>query len=91
MLQVAGNASKFWPPFEEKIVSFNSILGVRDVFEKYSEHILRKFIANGYDRLQFRSLLVGLKDYDSEGNFVADLGDNSFSETFDKVYQKVRL
>ena len=48
---------------------------MKDVFRKYSEHILRKFIANGYDRVEFRALLTGLKVYDAEGNLVKLLGD----------------
>lgn len=51
MEEKAGVARKFWPPFEEKISNFNSVLIIKDVFERYSEYVLRKFIANGYDRL----------------------------------------
>lgn len=79
MQYTAGSARLFWPPFEEKISNFNSILCIKDVFERYTEHILHKFIANGYDRIEFRALLIGLKEYDIEGNFVKVLGDNSFA------------
>ena len=61
MLAVAGDADKFWAPFEEKITRFNVLLSVKDIFQKYSEHVLRKYIANGYDRVEFRALLIGLK------------------------------
>ena len=79
MQYTAGSARLFWPPFEEKISNFNSNLCIKDVFERYTEHILHKFIANGYDRIEFRALLICLKEYDIEGNFVKVLGDNSFA------------
>jgi hypothetical protein len=52
---------------------------MKDVFRKYSEYILRKYIANGYQRVEFRALLNGLKEYDAEGNVVSELGDRSFA------------
>jgi len=90
MLQVAGKAQEFWPPFEQKITNFNTILAVNEVFEKYSEHVLRKYIANGYDRIEFRALLTPLKHYDEAGNYLGELPDSSFANTFETAYERVR-
>lgn len=61
MESLAGNAEQFWTPFLTKIFTFDVLLEVQDIFEKYCEYILRKFIKNGYQRIEFRALLVGLK------------------------------
>jgi hypothetical protein len=61
MEEIAGTAKKFWVPFEEKIMRFITLLQIRHVFKKYSDFILRKLANNGYDRIEFRALIWGLK------------------------------
>lgn len=64
---------------------------VQDIFEKYCDHILRKYIFNGYQRIEFRALLVGLKEYSPEGKLVAQHDERSFASSFEKVYDKLKL
>ncbi len=59
---------------------------IKDVFSRYCEYILRKYIKNGYDRVEFRALLIRLKEYDKEGNFISEHDDKAFADTFDAVY-----
>jgi len=40
---------------------FMTLIQVRHIFKKYSDYILRKLALNGYDRIEFRALLWGLK------------------------------
>lgn len=79
----AGNAKLFWTPFELKITRFNVLLSVQHVFRKYSEHVLRKFYRNGYSRIEFRALLTGLDEYDSQGRLLHRHGDAAFARVFD--------
>ena len=51
---------------------------MRDIFENYSRHVLVKFIKNGYRRVEFRALLIGLKDYDKDGSLVKENDEKSF-------------
>ena len=90
MLKSAGNAAAFWPLFEQKISCFNDLLQISDVFEKYSEYVLRKFIYNGYDRIEFRVFLIELKEYDKDGVFTGTSGDQSFADAFDRAYDRVK-
>jgi hypothetical protein len=70
MNEIAGDAKKFWIPFEEKIMRFMDLIQVAHIFKKYSNYILKKYVKNGYDRIEFRALLWSLKEYDSEGNLI---------------------
>ncbi len=65
MYDVAGDAKKFWIPFEEKIMRFMDLIQVAHIFKNYSNYILKKLVKNGYDRIEFRALLWSLKEYDS--------------------------
>ena len=49
-----------WNLFEKKISNTGTLIYTKDIFEKYVEHVLRKFIANGYQRVEFRAELVKL-------------------------------
>ena len=40
---------------------FDNLLITKHIFLKYCDHLLRKYLSNGYERLEFRALLVGLK------------------------------
>ena len=72
MLKIAGDGATFWPVFEEKISAFFPLLAMRDVFVSYSEYTLRKFIKNGYDRVEFRAFLTKIKTYDEKGAFIKE-------------------
>ena len=90
MLKVAGDAKAFWPVFEDKISTFFPLLTNRDVFVRYSEYILRKFIQNGYDRIEFRALLTKLKDYDEKGGFVKEYDEEEYGKAFDEAFERVK-
>ena len=49
--------------FEQKIVTPLSIFVTADIFEKYTRHILKKYIANGYQRIEIRFGFEVLKIY----------------------------
>lgn len=51
MNDIAGDAKKFWIPFEEKIMRFMDLIQVAHIFKKYSNYILKKYVKNGYDRI----------------------------------------
>ena len=59
-----------WDLFERKISNFFPILAAEHIFKKYVIHCLKKFYRNGYDRVEYRSLLTCLKEYDEQGNIV---------------------
>lgn len=58
----------------------DTLIYCRDIFRKYAEHVLKKFINNGYQRVEFRSILPKLKDYDEKGNFLGKMPEKAFSE-----------
>ena len=66
------------------------MLQISNIFERYSEYVLRKFIDNGYDRIEFRVFLIELMEYDEDGVFTGTRGDRSFADTFDRAYDRVR-
>jgi hypothetical protein len=49
----------------------------------FVKHILRKFIKNGYQRVEFRAELTRLTVYGPQGQFVGQLPESGFSEAFD--------
>lgn len=83
MLEIAGNSKLFWVPFEEKILRFMKLIQVVHIFRKYSEYVLRKFYKNGYNRIEFRALLWGLSEYDSNGNLIKAHDESSYCRVFD--------
>lgn len=78
-----------WTTFEKKLASTSTLIYCKDIFLKYVEHILKKFIDNGYQRVEFRSLLVKLKDYDKDGNFIGKMPDSAFAHFFDEAAKKI--
>ena len=50
---------------------------------RYSEHVLRKFVANGYDRIEFRALLTRLREHDAKGALVKEHDEAEFGRAFD--------
>ena len=67
---MGGVQEKAWEIFEEKIAGFFPLEWSAHIFRKYAEYVMRKFIKNGYDRIEFRTLLVKLTEYDKDGNKV---------------------
>lgn len=53
-----------WTIFESKIRAPLKIMFVRDIYEKYSKHVLEKYIKNGYDRIEIRCTYEKLYEYD---------------------------
>ena len=61
---------EMWTRFEEKISNFFPIYFALHIFKKYTRHLLLKYIANGYERLEFRAFLCTLNEYDTQGNLI---------------------
>jgi hypothetical protein len=40
-----------WSLFEKKIANTATLIYYKDIFQKYVQHILQKFIKNGYQRV----------------------------------------
>ena len=76
-----------WDCFERKISNFFVLVFTLDIFKKYTKHILLKYIKNGYDRVEFRALIVRLKEYDAEGNMVKEHDEKVYMEAFDEMYE----
>ena len=68
--KIAAKEVKFWVIFQKKIVAFFPILFALHQFKSYMKYVCEKFVQNGYDRLEFRSMLSELTQYDQEGNVV---------------------
>ena len=68
--KIAAKEIKFWPFFEKKIVHFFTILFTYNHFKNYMKHVCQKYINNGYDRIEFRSMTSQLTEYDASGNVV---------------------
>ena len=67
---VSGKQHDFWVLFEEKIANFFPLMFTLHVYKKYIKHVMLKYIRNGFDRIEFRALLVQLNEYDENGKFV---------------------
>lgn len=59
-----------WGIFSKKISNTATLLYSSHIFPKFIKHVLRKFIANGYSRVEFRVELLRLSHYDEQGNFL---------------------
>jgi hypothetical protein len=81
---------EMWTRFEEKIGNFFPIFFALHIFKKYTRHLLLKYIANGYERIEFRAYLSTINEYDAEGNFIKNHSEEKFLEAFDEVYNEVR-
>ena len=46
---------QIWSTFEKKITNTGTLIYSKDIFGRYVEHILKKFINNGYQRVEFRA------------------------------------
>ena len=78
-----------WSTFEKKITNIGTLIYSRDIFVQYVEHILRKFIKNGYQRVEFRAELVKLSEYNCKGHFVGKLNEEEYARYFDEAAKKV--
>ena len=59
-----------WDIFQAKIVTPLKPLYISEIFINYTKHMLLKFKANGYQRVEIRNGYEPLKIYDDEGNFI---------------------
>ncbi len=76
---------KFWVLFEKKIVTFFTVLFTLHHFRSYMKYVCEKFIKNGYDRIEFRSMTSQLTEYDAEGNVVQVHPERKYLEVLDEV------
>jgi hypothetical protein len=76
---------KFWVLFEKKIVTFFTVLFTLHHFRSYMKYVCEKFIKNGYDRIEFRSMTSQLTEYDTEGNLVQVHPERKYLEVLDEV------
>jgi len=53
------------------------------------KHILKKFIKNGYQRVEFRAELVRLSVYDEKGQFIGKETENGFATAFDEAFEQI--
>ena len=75
--------------FEGKIVTPGKLFLVADIFQKYSRHILLKYKANGYQRIEVRTSYKLPKVYDQKGNYIRDMGASEFFDTLEKIIDEV--
>jgi hypothetical protein len=80
---------EMWEVFEKKIRGPAKVLTVKDIFEKYVEHLLLKLIANGYQRVEVRSSYALLQLYDQQGSRLGQLDYAGYAATFQAVYDSV--
>lgn len=90
MSRVSCQQKDFWDLFEVKISNFFIILEALHIFKKYVLHVLRKYVKNGYNRIEFRALLINLKEYDQNGTLTKIHDKKIFMTAFDEVYDKFR-
>jgi hypothetical protein len=88
--KIASKEFTFWDFFENKIGDFFTILYSLKHFKLYMKHVFTKYIANGYDRLEFRSMLAELNEYDDNGKLVKKHPERKFTEAVDEVYNEVK-
>ena len=88
--EIGDNQEKVWEVFQAKYVSFFPLEWSLHIFRKYVEYGMRKFIRNGYDRMEFRISRMNLVEYDEEGYVVKEHGQRKFMETVDEAYERVR-
>ena len=68
--EIGDSQEKVWEVFEKKYVSFFPLGWSLHISRKYVEYAMRKFIRNGYDRVEFRVSRMNLTEYDEEGYVV---------------------
>jgi hypothetical protein len=78
-----------WGIFSKKISNSAILLHSSHIFPKFIKHVLRKFIANGYSRVEFRTELIRLSRYDQEGNFVEKLPYAAFTHLLDETFNEI--
>jgi len=78
-----------WRLFEKKTENFSVLIYARHIFIKYVKHILKKFIKNGYQRVEFRAELVRLSVYDEKGQFIGKETENGFATAFDEAFEQI--
>lgn len=82
LIEVCKDKSAAWGLFMKKVSNTAVIIFAAHIFPKYVKHILRKFIRNGYQRIQFRAELVRLSKYDEKGKFLQHLPEAAYADAF---------
>jgi len=62
--EISNNTTSAWSIFRKKLQHTSVLIYSKHIFKAYIGHVLRKFIANGYQRVEFRAELVRLAHYD---------------------------
>lgn len=83
MVEVCKDKVAAWGLFEKKVSNTAVLLSARHIFVAFVKHILRKFIKNGYQRVEFRAELTRLTVYGPQGQFIGQLPESGYSEAFD--------
>jgi hypothetical protein len=68
-----GKDNAAWTLFEQKSLNSSVLISSRHLFTAYVKHVLRKFVKNGYQRVEFRAELIKLSHYDAHGKFICKL------------------
>lgn len=68
-----GRGKEAWALYEQKVLHSSVIIYSRHLFGHYVRHALRKFIRNGYQRVEFRAQLLRLSLYDAHGKFISKM------------------
>jgi hypothetical protein len=84
-----GHDREAWVLFEQKVLNSAVIIYSRHLFTHYVRHVLRKFIRNGYQRVEFRAELARLSLYDPKGKFVCKLPEKEFAVAFDEAFAEI--
>ena len=64
------HTSNNWTLFQQKIICPFKLFLAKHIFTNYTRYFLTKFIKNGYYRIEVRSVLSNLNEYDPEGNLI---------------------
>ena len=56
--------------FDKKVHKTSVLIYAQHIFKPYVKHALRKFALNGYERVEFRSILHKLLKYDEKGHLI---------------------
>jgi adenosine deaminase len=83
------NNAAAWSTFYKKLSNSTVLIYAKDIFVEYLVHIFKKFIDNGYQRVEFRAELVKLSEYDENGKFLRKISESEYPEYFEKAAKQV--
>lgn len=84
-----GKENDAWVLYEQKVVNSAVLIYSRHIFRAYVQHVLRKFIKNGYQRVEFRAELLKLSLYDTQGKFICKMPENEYAVAFDEAFAEI--